>query len=290
MRASRAPLPLPRPRPRAPSIALAIGAHALLVLATLLTLAPVLLVLRKAITPGHAFAADLGVHVHELTLTHFRDVLTAPNFFRQTINSVLVAAATTAVGVALACTAAYGFARFRFPGRRTGLLVFLIVQMFPATLLTIPMYVILDRLHLLNRLSGLVLVYSTTAVPFCVWMLKGYFDTIPRDLEDAARIDGASRLDVFLRVVLPLSRPAIAVTALFSFMSAWNEFILAETFLSREDGYTLPIALAHYVGQRTTEWGHFAAGAILVSLPVMILFYALQKHLVAGLTAGGIKG
>jgi arabinogalactan oligomer/maltooligosaccharide transport system permease protein len=265
-------------------------AHAVLAGATLLTLAPVLLVVRKAFLPGHAFAADFGLHLSELSLVHFRDVLGSPHFARQALNSIVVASATTVVGVLLSCTAAYAFSRFRFPGRQAGLLVFLIVQMFPATLLTIPIYVILDRLHLLNRLSGLVLVYSTTAVPFCVWMLKGYFDTIPREIEEAARIDGASRLGLFVRIVLPLSRPAIAVTALFSFMTAWNEFILAETFMSNEATYTLPVTLASYVGQRTTEWGHFAAGALLVSLPVIALFYALQKHLVAGLTAGGVKG
>jgi arabinogalactan oligomer/maltooligosaccharide transport system permease protein len=274
------------PRLRVRPTLVVIAAHAGLVAATLLTLFPVLLVVRKAFTPGQTF----GIESNQLTLAHFRDVLGAPHFMRQLLNSLVVSTTTTVVGVLLSCTAAYAFSRFRFPGRRTGLLVFLVVQMFPATLLTIPIYVILDRLHLLDHLSGLVLVYSTTAIPFCVWMLKGYFDTIPRDLEDAARIDGASRLGVFLRVVLPLSRPALAVTALFSFMTAWNEFILAETFMSREDSYTLPIALAHYVGQRTTEWGHFAAGALLVSLPVMVLFYALQKHLVAGLTAGGVKG
>jgi len=267
-----------------------VAGHLFLSAATFLTLLPVLLVVRKAFTPGHAFAADLGLHVRDLTLVHFRQVLSAPHVGRQALNSLAVAAATTVIGVFLACTAAYAFARFRFPGRRAGLTAFLVVQMFPATLLTIPIYVILDHLHLLNRLSGLVLVYATTAIPFCVWMLKGYFETIPRDLEDAARIDGASRLGVFVRIVLPLSRPALAVTALFSFMTAWNEFILAETFLSREDAYTLPVVLAQYVGQRTTEWGHFAAGALLTALPVMVLFYALQKHLVAGLTAGGVKG
>jgi arabinogalactan oligomer/maltooligosaccharide transport system permease protein len=278
-----------RPR-RARSRLTIAAAHGFLAVCTIATLLPVLLVVAKAFTPGHAFALDLRLRPSDLTLVHFREVIGGPFFARQAANSLLVAAATTVVGVVLACTAAYAFSRFRFPGRRGGLLVFLVVQMFPATLLTIPIYVILDRVHLLGRLSGLVLVYSTSAVPFCVWMLKGYFDTIPRDIEEAARIDGASRLAVFVRIVLPLSRPAIAVTALFSFMTAWNEFILAETFMSSEAGYTLPVALHHYVGQRTTEWGHFAAGALLVSLPVMVLFYALQKHLVAGLTAGGVKG
>ena len=167
---------------------------------------------------------------------------------------------------------------------------FLVVQMFPGTLLLIPLYVILDALGLLDSIAGLVLVYSTTAVPFCVFMLKGYFDTIPKDLEEAAWIDGASRFGLFWHVVLPLSRPAIAVTALFSFMTAWNEYILAETFLNDEASYTLPVVLQHYVGDKSAQWGAFAAGAILVSLPVMALFYLLQRHLVSGLTAGGVKG
>ena len=121
-------------------------------------------------------------------------------------------------------------------------------------------------------------------------MLKGYFDTIPKDLEEAAILDGASRWTIFTKIVLPLSRPAIAVTALFSFMTAWNEFILAATFMNRATAYTLPVALQAYVGDRSTEWGLFAAGAVLVSLPVMALFFLLQKELVEGLTAGAVKG
>jgi arabinogalactan oligomer/maltooligosaccharide transport system permease protein len=121
-------------------------------------------------------------------------------------------------------------------------------------------------------------------------MMKGYFDTIPKDLEEAAVMDGAGRWTLFFRIVLPLARPAIVVTALFSFMTAWNEFILAATFLSDETAFTLPVALQRYVGDYSTEWGHFAAGAILVSTPVMALFFALQRHLIGGLTAGGVKG
>src|SRR6185295_14052054 len=119
-----------------------------------------------------------------------------------------------------------------FPGRRASLATFLLVQMFPSTLLMLPLYVLLDALGLLNRLAGLVLVYATTAIPFCVWTLKGYFDTLPRELEEAARIDGASPWMIFRRIILPLARPGIAVTALFSFMTAWNEFIMASTFMT----------------------------------------------------------
>ncbi len=211
-------------------------------------------------------------------------------FWRQLLNSVLIALITTILGVFLACTAAYAFSRFRFPGRSAGLMSFLVSQMFPGTLMMIPLYILMSRLGLLNSLLGLTLVYSTTSIPFCVWMLKGYFDTIPKEIEEAALMDGASRTVIFLRIILPLARPAIAVTALFSFMTAWNEFILAATFMNDEKQYTLPVMLQSFVGSYNTEWGHFAAGAILVSVPIVLLFFALQKNLVGGLTAGSVKG
>ena len=260
------------------------------------TLYPVVWVVKLSLTPGQGFNLSLNPIPEEPTLDNFRDILTRQDknggslFLRWTLNSALVAGATTALGVLLACTAGYAFSRFRFPGREKGLMAFLVTQMFPGTLMMIPLYVIMDRLGLLNRLLGLVLVYSTTAIPFCVWMLKGYFDTIPRELEDAARIDGASTFRIFWTIMIPLARPAIAVTALFSFMTAWNEFILAATFMSKEEMYTLPVAIQSFVSAYHTEWGHFAAGSILVSIPVVLLFFALQKHLVSGLTAGSVKG
>jgi arabinogalactan oligomer/maltooligosaccharide transport system permease protein len=153
-----------------------------------------------------------------------------------------------------------------------------------------PLFVLLNEMGLINQLLGLILVYSTTAIPFCVWMLKGYFDTIPADLEESALIDGASRFTIFWRIILPLSAPAVAVTALFSFMTAWNEFILASVFMTDASSFTLPVKINQYVGQYGVEWGLFAASSILVSIPVMALFYALQKYLVSGLTAGAVKG
>jgi len=270
------------------SRARALATHAFLVVFTLATLFPVLWVVKMALRDDQAFASKLLPL--EVSLANFRALLGDPLFVRQLANSFIVAGATTALGVFLACTAAYAFSRFRFPGRRAGLTVFLVTQMFPGTMMMIPLYHLMDQIGLLDRLLGLILVYSTTAIPFCVWMLKGYFDTIPKELEESALMDGASQLTIFWRIILPLSRPAIAVTALFSFMTAWNEYILAATFMNDERAYTLPVRLQHYIGDYSTEWGFFAAGAILVSLPVMALFFVLQKHLVGGLTAGGVKG
>jgi len=278
-------------------------AQMVLILVTIVTLYPVLWVFKMALKKGQAFSMTINPLPTEFSLDNFIGVVSNTDpagnwlFGHQLFNSVVIAAATTVVGVFLACTGAYAFSRFRFPGRRAGLMSFLVTQMFPGTMMMIPLFVILQQLGRytggvigLNSIWGLVMVYSTTAIPFCVWMLKGYFDTIPKELEESALIDGASQLQIFVRIILPLARPAIAVTALFSFMTAWNEFILALTFMNKETAYTLPVTLRSYVTAYTTEWGHFAAGAILVSIPVMILFFALQKNLVGGLTAGSVKG
>jgi arabinogalactan oligomer/maltooligosaccharide transport system permease protein len=270
--------------------------HAALVAATLVTLYPVLWVVKMALTPSQGFATSATPWPAHPSLANFREVVQTRDlaghwlFARQALNSLVVAAAVTVVGLALATSAGYALSRFRFAGRRATLRAFLLSQMFPGVVTSIPLYVLLDRIGLLDRLAGLVLVYATTAVPFCAFMLKGYFDTLPRELEEAVLLDGGTRFDAFFRVALPLSRPALAVTALFSFLSAWNEFILAATFMNDPTRFTLPVALQRYVGDFATEWGHFAAAAILVSLPVMALFFALEKHLVGGLTSGGVKG
>ncbi|HEY1551217.1 MAG TPA: sugar ABC transporter permease [Kofleriaceae bacterium] len=281
---------------RSPKLVTRVAVYLGLIVLVAIVLYPVMLVCKKAFEPGPNFALSASPVPNDVTLEHFRQLLGARGsgheltFLRHTLNSLVISLATTAVGVALSCTAAYALSRFTFPGRRMGLTTFLVVQMFPATLLLLPLYVILDKLGLLNSITGLVLVYSTTAIPFCVWTLKGYFDTLPRELEEAARIDGASPWLIFRRIILPLARPGIAITALFSFMTAWNEFIMASTFMTDERRFTLPVLIQSSVGQYSADWGLFAAGAVVTSLPVMIAFYVLQKYLVGGLTAGAVKG
>ncbi|WP_338864580.1 sugar ABC transporter permease [Myxococcus stipitatus] len=272
------------------------GIHAGLSVMCMVTLYPVLWVVKMALSPTDGMSLTANPFPEAVTLDHFREVLWSSDaqgrwvFGRQLMASVIVGGATTVVGLSLAVTAAYALSRFRFPGKEGGMQALLITQMFPATLMLVPIYSILQKLRLLDSLTGLVLVYATTALPFCIWMLKGYFDTLPRELEEAAVMDGASPFQVFIHVVLPLARPALAVTALFSFMTAWNEFVLAATLINDPTRFTLPVALQRYVGEYKVEWGKFAACALVVSAPVMALFFALQKHLVGGLTAGGVKG
>lgn len=263
---------------------------AFLIAFSLAVVYPILWVFKMAFTPSQGFDGSISPIPANPSLENFSYLFFEQPFFRWLLNSAIVSLATTVLGVFLACTSAYALSRFRFPGRAAGMLSFLVVQMFPAVMTMIPLYLIMDYLHLLDQLLGLVLVYATTAIPFCVWMLKGYFDTIPLELEEAALMDGASRATIFWRIMMPLSLPAVSVTALFSFMTAWNEYILAAVFMNSQDSYTLPVGLKLMMGQYASEWGHFAAGAILVSLPVVILFFALQKNLVGGLTAGGVKG
>ena len=281
---------------RHPSILRLLALHALLVAVAVAAVYPVLWVVKVALTPDQAFAAGANPFPTVVDFRNFVDVVSTRDaagawlFGRQALNSVVAAGLTAAIGLGLSTTAGYAMSRWAFPGRDRALSLMLLTQMFPGVVSLVPLYLILERLHLLDSLLGLALVYATTSVPFCAWNMKGYFDTLPRDLEEAAMLDGAGRWTTFRRVVLPLARPALAVTALFSFMNAWNEFILAATLMGSERAYTLPVVLQQYVGDFGASWGRFAAGAILVSLPVMALFYVLQKHLVEGLTAGSVKG
>ena len=279
---------------RQPSFGRVVATHALLVVVTVVTMLPILWVVRMALSPSQGFSLSFGAE--DWTLANFHAVASTRSsrgellFLRQMFNSLAVSATTALVGVLLATTSAYALSRWNFPGRDRLMATFLLTQMFPSVVMAVPLYMLLDTLHLLDSLAGLVLVYATTSVPFATWNMKGYFDTIPKELEEAAMMDGASRWTTFTQVILPLARPALAVTALFAFMTAWNEFILAATLMGDERAYTLPVVLNGYVGEFSAEWGKFAAGSLMVSVPVTMLFFALQKQLVEGLTAGGVKG
>jgi arabinogalactan oligomer/maltooligosaccharide transport system permease protein len=275
----------------------ALVVHVALVAACAFAVYPLLWVVTLALSPhGPGTEARIVPLATAPSLGNFRAVLGlgSPDgvwlFLGQLANSLVVSLATALVAVLVATPAAYALARFRFVGARSGLRALLATQMFPAVASAVPLYLLLDTLHLLDSRTGLVLVYASTAVPFAIFQLRGAFLAIPVDIEEAAMVDGATRARAFWLVVLPAARPALAVTALFAFMSAWNEFILAATLLSRKSAYTLPVVIQSYVQEQSTAWGPFAAGAILVSAPVMALFYVAQRQLVSGLTQGGVKG
>jgi arabinogalactan oligomer/maltooligosaccharide transport system permease protein len=274
-----------------------LGVHALLLAAVAFALYPILWVVALAFSGEQSAEPRLLPLPEAPTLDHVREVALATSadgatwlFGRQLFNSLSVSLATAVVGVAIAVPAGYALARFDFVGKRGGVRALLATQMFPAVASAVPLYILLDTLGLLNSRTGLVLCYASTSVPFSIFQLRAAFEATPVELEEAAMVDGATRFQAFLRVVLPAVRPAIAVTALFAFMSAYNEFILAATLLGREEMFTLPVVLQRYVGEFDANWPAFAAGALIVSAPVMALFYVLQRHLVAGLTAGAVKG
>jgi len=263
------------------------GLHLGLIMAAVIALFPVVWVLLTSFKPR---SDSLRMQpIVNFSLDNYSTLLDT-DFPRWLLNSTIVAALTTAVGVFIAASAGYALSRFRFPGYRQFLLLFLVVQMFPAAVLIVSLYNILDRLSLLNNPIGLVLAYCSSAVPFCVWMLKGYFDTIPPEIDEAGRVDGLTPFGTFWRLVIPLSTPGLAVTAFYSFMTAWNEIAFANVFLTGDKNKTLPVGLAGFTTQFDAQWNILTAGAVLVTIPALIVFYLAQRYLVAGLTAGGTKG
>ncbi len=224
------------------------------------------------------------------TFSNYLDVLTQDDFFLWIWNSLLITVSTAFLGVALSSTGAYAFSRFEFPGRKAGLIFLLTTQMIPAGMLMLPIWIIAFNLGLVGQWSGLVVAYSVGSIPFSIWILKGYYDTIPKELEEAATIDGASKMQTFFVIMLPLAAPALAIVFLFNFMNAWNDYLLAKIMIENRDKFTWPLGLERMQGQFNTKWGAFAAAAIMVSFPVVVLFLSSSKYLVSGLTLGSVKG
>ncbi|MGZ5022175.1 MAG: sugar ABC transporter permease [Chthoniobacterales bacterium] len=257
----------------------------------LFALYPILQIITIALRPGdQLLSTSLSPIPQGATLANFRVLLTETPFLRWLGNSSIIALAVTLTGVVLASTAGYALSRFRFLGRTSMLNGLLVTQMFPATMLLLPLYLILIKLSLINSYLGVVIIYAATALPFCIWQLKGYYDTIPQSLEEAAGIDGCSRWQSFYLVVLPLAAPALVITALFSFMTAWNEYVVAALMLQDVELFTLPVGLKMFQANMSTQWGLYAAGALLVSVPVVLLFLILSRYLISGLSSGAVKG
>jgi arabinogalactan oligomer/maltooligosaccharide transport system permease protein len=260
--------------------------HLTLIICCIIAVYPVLRVLSVSLRPGdRLLSTSLAIIPADATFNNYITILFEKDFLLWIWNSVLITAATAVIGVILASTAAYAFSRWHFPGRNAGMIFLLSTQMIPAAMLMVPIFILAVRLNLVGTYRGLVIAYSVTSIPFSIWILKGYYDTIPRDLEEAALMDGATRITAFYRIILPLATPALSVVFLFNFMVAWNDYLLARVLLANAtDIWTWPLGLQLLQGQFTTAWGQFAAASILVMIPVVLLF------LYSSITMGGVKG
>lgn len=285
----------PRPRRRSPldreRPAVRIAAWVTIVVFGGFALLPVYWMLATALTPdGKVFAYPPALFPSEVTFEHFASLAGNSQLFDYLVNSAIVSGITAVLSVVVSAYMAYSFSKYRYRGRRSLMYLVLSSQMFPQALLLVTLYAVFDAYDLLNTYTALVLSFTTFTLPLCVWMLKGFFDTIPDSLIEAARIDGASQLRIIHSVIVPLSGPGLVAAGLFAFVRGWNDFIFALT-LAGPEKQTLPPGLANtYLGEAQTAWPELMAASLVVSLPVVIAFIALQRFLVGGLTAGAVKG
>jgi len=224
------------------------------------------------------------------TLAGYLRAVTTPDVAAAAINSLVVATITTLIALALAVGAGYGFARFQFFGRDVLAVSVLFSQLLPSAVVLIPLYLLFDRLHLIDTYPALVLSYLIIVLPLCTWMLRGYFLGLPREVEEAGLIDGCSQLGVLVRLALPLALPAIVATGLYAFTVAWDEFLFALTFTQSAATRTLPVELSFFTGEYSTDWAAVMAASVLMSLPVLVIFLVFQRYFVRGLAEGAVKG
>jgi arabinogalactan oligomer/maltooligosaccharide transport system permease protein len=264
-----------------------IALHGTLIVATVIAAFPVLWILFISLGPKNAWQ-EPGQVLKNLSFHNYSDVLSHSDLPKWFLNTVIVAGGTTALGVFLAATAGYAVSRMRFPGSRQLMWTFLVTQMFPSIVLIVPLYLLMSELNLLDNYLGLVLAYATTAVPFCAWMMKGYFDTIPKEIDEAGRVDGLTPFGTFWRLIVPLAKPGLAVTAFYSFLTAWGEVAYATQFM-QSDHYTLAVGIRTFAQDQRPDWAWTSATAIIITIPAALVFMLVQRSLVSGLTAGGTK-
>ncbi len=265
--------------------------HAILILYSIISIYPVLRVISVSLRPSAGLLSrSLDIIPPGATLASYNQIFTEENFLLWLWNTLAITVTVSIVGVVVSATGAYAFSRWRFPGRRPALIFLLTTQMIPASMILVPLFVIVAQLGLTNNIGGLMLAYIATAVPFSIWILKGYYDTIPPELEEAAMVDGCNRLEAFWRIILPLSTPALSIVFLFNFLASWAEFLVAKVILSDPKVWTWSLGLNDLIGTFNTDWGKYAAGSVLVTIPVLLLFTWQSKYLISGLTLGGVKG
>ncbi|WAP55632.1 sugar ABC transporter permease [Streptomyces sp. S465] len=264
-----------------------VGLHTTLVIASAVAVFPPLWLVVTSFKPKtEAFSTDV---VKNPTLRNYQHVLNDTEFLTWFGNSLFIVVITTVLGVFVAATTGYAVSRFRFPGMRPLMWLLLITQMFPVAILIVPLYNIMSTLGWLNQPISLVVTYLTVAVPFCAWMMKGFFDTIPVEIDESGRVDGLNPFGTFWRLVVPLAKPGLAVTAFYTFITAWAEVAYASAFMTGEDNLTLAAGLQTFVNQYTSDWGSMTAAAVMIAIPAALVFSWAQRHLVAGLTAGATK-
>ncbi|MEU5879516.1 carbohydrate ABC transporter permease [Spirillospora sp. NPDC047279] len=271
------------------SLPSSIALHGALILASAISVVPLLWLVLTSLKPKDAWISSDVRFFDRPTLDNYTYVLTETSFPRWLLNSVLVAVLTMVIGVFIAASTGYAVSRYRFAGLRSILWLLLVTQMFPVAVLIVPLYNLLGSLGLINQYPGLVIAYLTVAVPFSAWMMKGYFDTIPTEIDQAGQIDGLTPFGAFYRLVLPLAKPGLAVAAFYCFITAWGEVAYATAFMTGDDHYTLAPGLQQFVSQTRAEWGWLTASAVLITIPAGAVFLAVQRHLVTGLTSGATK-
>ncbi|MGC8729087.1 MAG: sugar ABC transporter permease [Elusimicrobiales bacterium] len=265
--------------------------HLFIVMAVIVTTYPLLRIFSVSIRPGdRIISTDLSLIPDGATFISYIKLFKETFFIKWIFNSLLITFATSFIGVTLASTAAYAFSRYNFTGKKWGLSALLLTQMIPAGMLILPLYLMIMKLTLINTYLGMVIAYSVSSLPFSIWILKGYYDTIPKSLEEAAMVDGANEITAFYKVILPLSTPALSIAFLFNFTMAWNEYLVARVVLYHPQNYTWTLGLFELQGQFITQWGMFAAGSILITIPVLLIFLYSSKWLISGLTLGSVKG
>ncbi|MFE7277685.1 sugar ABC transporter permease [Streptomyces sp. NPDC057623] len=272
------------------SRATSVVSHGILIVASLVALFPVAWLVFLSLGPDQDDYLHPGGIWGKMTLANYTHVLQETPFFDWLTSTLIVTLGTTLIGVVIAATTGYAVSRMRFPGYRKFMWVLLVTQMFPVAVLMVPMYQILSELQLVDNYLGLILVYCSTTVPYCAWLMKGYFDTIPFEIDEAGRVDGLSPFGTFGRLILPLAKPGLAVAAFYSFLTAFGEVAFASTFMLSDTKYTFAVGLQTFVSEHDAQRNLMAATAVLIAIPVAAFFYFVQKNLVTGLTAGGTKG
>ncbi|MFI1729380.1 sugar ABC transporter permease [Streptomyces acidicola] len=267
-----------------------LATHGVLVVASLIALFPVAWLVFLSLGPDKDDYLHPGRIFGKMTFDNYVFVLQETRFFDWLTSTLIVSLGATVISVLVAATTGYAVSRMRFPGYKKFMWVLLVTQMFPIAVLIVPMYQILSELQLIDSYLGLVLVYCSTAVPYCAWLLKGYFDTIPFEIDEAGRVDGLTPFGTFARLILPLAKPGLAVAAFYSFITAFGEVAFASTFMLSDTKYTFAVGLQSFVSEHDAQRQYMAATAVLVAVPVSAFFYLVQKNLVTGLTAGGTKG